>query len=355
MKISHAKARQLIQTSTDRVPDPAEHSALNQHLLNCRECAEYAERLPQVEKLLTNSLQLRWTEPYPGSAALNQEFVEIGRLAKRKQKQQMFFGLVRVLAWTAFVLAALLGVGWAISNIRAQDSASFINQIATSSPTLEATDLPVLGIEPVSTQTSNNIETAEQTQGAVPELTPTASPTKFAGYKKVLSTTDLNCDGIEERITGTSGPEIPYFEPDHWYVIKVETLSEQGLELIWEYTADGAGVGYLNYELFTIDTCHKFLVLIGHKGWERIKVFSWDGQQMETVLDRPGTFFPSDTKSLSPKDFEIEKVPPKTFITYEYNSTAMDSKVVWTLWGYEWDGEQLLQTIEKSKRYPGGG
>lgn len=355
MKISHAKARQLIQTAADRIPDSGEHSALNQHLQNCRECAEYAERLPQVERLLTKSLQLRWSEPYPSSAALNQEFVEIGRLAKRKQKQQKFFGLVRGLAWAAFVFAALLGIGWAISNIRAQDSASFISQIATPTPTPEATDLPLLGVEPVATRSSNNSEVSEQFQTAVPELTPTASPTKFVGYEKVLSTTDLNCDGIEERITGKSGPEIFYFDSDQWRVIKVETLSEQGPELIWEYTADGAGVGYLNYELFTIDTCHNFLVLIGHKGWERIKVFIWNGQQMETVLDRPGTFFLSDTQSLSPTDFEIEKVPPKTLITYEYNSTAMDSKVVWTLLGYEWDGEQLLQTIEKSKRYPGGG
>jgi len=355
MKISHAKARQLILNAADKIPNTAEHSALNDHLQNCRECAEYVDHLPQMEALLTRSLQLRWPEPYPSVAGLNLDFAHLDKLVKRKQRKVVFFGFVRGLAWAVLVLAALLGVGWAISNIRAQDSASLISQIGTPSPTAESTDLPVIGVEPVATQSSKDNEGSEQLQTAVPEFTPTASPTKFVGYEKVLSTTDLNCDGIEERITGKSGPELLYFDSDQWRVIKVETLSEQGPELIWEYTADGAGVGYLNYELFTIETCHKFLVLIGHKGWERIKVFIWDGQQMETVLDRPGTFFQPDTQSLSPKVFGIEVVPPNTFITYEFNSTAMDSKVVWTLWGYEWDGERLNLTIEERMEAQGGG
>jgi hypothetical protein len=76
---------------------------------------------------------------------------------------------------------------------------------------------------------------------------------------------------------------------------------------------------------------------------------------METVLDRPGTFFPPDTQPLSPKVFGIDVVPPNTFITYEFNSTSTSSKVVWTLWGYEWDGDRLKLSIEKRISSPGGG
>ena len=63
MKISHAKARQLIQTAGEQIPNPGDHAALEQHLKNCSQCAEYAGQLPQIERLLTDSLQRRWPGP----------------------------------------------------------------------------------------------------------------------------------------------------------------------------------------------------------------------------------------------------------------------------------------------------
>ncbi len=74
---------------------------------------------------------------------------------------------------------------------------------------------------------------------------------------------------------------------------------------------------------------------------------------MDVILDRPGLFFPSDTMSL--RSFGINELSPQTFVTYEYTSASNDSKVVWTLWGFEWDGVRLIQTLEHRIEAQGGG
>ena len=353
MNISHSKAHQIIHSASYQALESSELTELEGHLESCGKCAEYAEGLPQLERLLTRSLQMRWLRLYPTGEIDHRILVDIEMQTRRKQRLNKLTNSLRVLAWAVVILALVVITSWVIGRVRSQDVASLNPPIATVTPTPDELNLPIVGVNPISTQPSTDNGETEQYQKVVTELKPTSTTTRFVGLERVLAKMDLNCDGVEERISGISGPIIPYFDTDQWQVIKLETLSDQGPELVWEHTADDAGVGYLSYELFTLDDCHKFLVLIGHKGWDRIKVFSWDGQQMKVILDRPGIFFPSDT--LSPDDFEIEVVPPKTFITYEYTSTLTDSKVIWTLWGFEWDGDRLIQTIEKRKRYHGGG
>jgi len=351
MKISHAKARQLIQSAADQIPNPEEHTALDLHLQNCVECAEYAERLPKIERLLTNSLQQRWPEPTPLGVGSHLDVASIHGLTRRKQQMTGIFRVVRGLAWAGFVVVMVLAASWAINNMRAQDFVPSSSQITTPPPDSNKKELPVVG--PVSTESFTNGKATDQHQLVPPKSTPTASPTKFAGLESVLSTTDLNCDGVEERITGISGSKTPYFDTDRWQVIKLESLTAQGPELVWEYTAEQAGVAYLLYDTFLLDDCHQLVVLIGYRGKERIQVFSWNGKQMNAVLAWPGSFFPADT--LSPEDFGIQDLPANTFVTYEFNSSTTDSKVTWTLWGFEWDGEKLIPTIEKRIKVAGGG
>lgn len=351
MKISHIKARQLIQTAGDKIPNPAQHYALDMHLQNCRQCAEYAGQLPQIERLLTNSLQRRWPEPAPVGVGMHQEVANIHSLARRKQQMKSLLGFTCGLAWAGFVIVMVLGASWAITHMTAQDLVPSSRQIATPSSNPKLTDNPV--VVPAPTRSSSDVDASEQPELKATKSAPTISPTKFIGLESVLSTTDLNCDGIQERITGISGSKIPYFDTDQWHVIRMESLSDEGPELVWEKTAEEAGVAYLLYDTFRLDDCHQLVILIGYRGKERIRVFNWDGEKMNAVLTWPGTFFPAGT--LSPGDFGIEDLPANTFVTYEYNSSTADSKVVWTLWGFEWDGERLIQTIEERIKASGGG
>ncbi len=172
----------------------------------------------------------------------------------------------------------------------------------------------------------------------------------------MLSRNDLNCDGTEERISGISRSRliIPNYDRERWDALIMETFSDEGPEQVWEYSAKYAGVEYLTYDHFALDDCNQFIVLIGYRGKEGIKIFRWDGGEMKEVLNRPGTFYPIETLSID--YFGLEVVPPKTFITYEQQTfDSFEAKHVWTLWGFEWDGERLIQTIEKRKSSPGGG
>lgn len=351
MKISHAKARQLIQTAGGKIPNPTQHYALDMHLQNCRQCAEYAGQLPQIERLLTDSLQRRWPGPALVGAGMHQEVANIHSLARRKQQMKSLLGFTRGLAWAGFVIVMVLGASWIINNMRAQDIVPSSSQIAKPSSNPKLTENPV--VVPAPTRSSSDVDASEQPQLKATKSAPTINPTKFVGLESVLSTTDLNCDGIQERITGISGSKSPYFDTDQWHLIKMESLTDQGPELVWEKTAEEAGVAYLFYDTFRLDDCHQLVILIGYRGKERIRVFNWDGEKMNAVLTWPGTFFPAGT--LSPGDFGIEDLPANTFVTYEYNSSTADSKVVWTLWGFEWDGERLIQTIEERIKATGGG
>ena len=54
----------------------------------------------------------------------------------------------------------------------------------------------------------------------------------------------------------------------------MESLTDQGPELVWEKTAEEAGVAYLFYDTFRLDDCHQLVILIGYRGKERIRVFN---------------------------------------------------------------------------------
>jgi hypothetical protein len=353
MNISHSRARQIIHSASYQILEDTEQTSLSGHLQDCRQCAKYADQLPQLERLLTNSLQLRWLRTIPAGEIDLRILPDIEGQVKRKQNLNQLTNSLRVLAWAVGILALVMITSWVISRARSQDVASVAPPIIAATPTPDEQSLPVVGINPSSTQSSTDSGESEQHQKLDPGLTPTTTPNSFVGLKRVLSRIDLNCDGVEERITGISDIINQNYDPGRWKILTLETFSDQGLDQVWEYTAEGAGVGYLTYEQFAVDDCNQFIVLIGYRGKEGIKIFRWDGREMKEVLNRPGTFYPADTLSID--DFGFEVVPPKTFITYEFTSTSTDSKVVWTLLGYEWDGDHLIQTIEKSKSFPGGG
>jgi hypothetical protein len=349
MNSSHSRARQSIHAAAFQALDSAEQAALEGHLQSCPQCAQYAVELPRLEGLLANSLQKRWPKPARIEDVYSNGYPDIQRLVKRRQMRLRVNNIARTIAWAGVILVFILVTNWAISNIRADQAALLL----PTSTTQGSTSMPVAGFVPTATETPDNKVASEQSEGAISRFTPTPTPTKIAGHKRVLEKLDLNCDGDEERLSGITGSSIPYFDTDQWQTIKLETLSDHGPTTVYEQTAVEAGVAYLFYEIYSMDPCHQFLVLIGYRGKERIKVFHWDGKQLNKVLDRPGTFFTSDTLSVG--DFGIETVPPQTFITYEYTYPTVDLSVVWTLWGFEWDGERLIQTIEKRKCVHGGG
>jgi len=349
MNSSHSRAHQSLHAAGFQALEPAERAALERHLQSCPQCTQYAAGLPRLERLLAHSLQKRWPKPTRIEAVYSNGYPDIQRLVRGRQRQQRLNNIAKTIAWAGIILAFVFVTNWAISNI-STDRAGLLPPL---SPTQGSTSLPVAGFVPTATETPETEVVSEQSAGAVSRVTATPSPTKIAGYHKVLEKLDMNCDGEEERLSGIIGSLIPYFDTDQWQTIKLETLSDQGPTTVWEQTADEAGVSYLFYEIYTMDTCHQFLVLIGYRGKERIKVFHWDGKQMNRVLDRSGTYFTSVT--LSVEDFGLESVPPNTFITYEFSSNPSDSKVIWTLWGFEWDGDQLVQTFEKRLSAQGGG
>jgi hypothetical protein len=391
MNISHTKARQFIHSASFYELESYEIGALERHVANCKRCAEYAEGLPQLERLLTHSLEIRWPKPLMVGKSIQQVVADIEGQVRRKQKLNRVFGSLRVLAWAVGILVLVLVTSWVFTNLKPKDVASLIPAIVTETPTpgqdegsasvkdptKTSTPPPTPLPTRAPTRTPRPTPTAAPTQQPIkpsptraptrtPRPTPTAAPTqqpiqpsptpgssKFVGIKSVLSATDLNCDGVEERVSGIARSKIPYFDTEQYQAIQMETLSDQGAEQVWEYSADEAGVSYLTYDLFILDDCNQFPVVIGHRGKERIKVFRWDENQMDVILDRPGLFFPSDTMSLS--SFGINELSPQTFVTYEYTSASNDSKVVWTLWGFEWDGDRLIQTLEHRIEAQGGG
>jgi hypothetical protein len=178
-------------------------------------------------------------------------------------------------------------------------------------------------------------------------------PTKHVGFERVLTTANLNCDETEERITGIPGSKIPYFDIAQWHVIKLETLTNRGPVLVWEYSAEEAGAAYFLNDTSLLDDCHQLVVLIGYRGKTRIQVFSWNGKHINAGVAWPGSFFPEDT--FSPEYFGFQVLPANTFVICEYDCSLKDSKVTWTLRGFEWDGETLIQTIGKRiKAFDGG-
>ena len=97
-----------------------------------------------------------------------------------------------------------------------------------------------------------------------------------------LTEIDLDCDGRVERISGIEAPEIEYFNIHPQLAeIRLETTTAGSSEIVWEYTAQVAGVAYLAFQLFQADECNQFVVLPGHKGKEFLNVFRWDGEDFQ--------------------------------------------------------------------------
>ncbi|MEW6718540.1 MAG: LysM peptidoglycan-binding domain-containing protein [Chloroflexota bacterium] len=164
---------------------------------------------------------------------------------------------------------------------------------------------------------------------------------------------DLNCDGHVERITGIKALPIEYFniEPQLLF-ISLETLSEGSYQQVWEHTAEEAGVAYLAYTIFPVNGCDYFIGILGHKGKESIKIYRWDGEQITTELSISGRFLFADEGWMF-NFFGLESLPMYTVSTLEFQQRG--TKNVWILRGYQWDGYDLIQTIEIERHYPAGG
>ncbi len=124
MNISHSRARQIIHSASYQILDNTEQAALSGHLQDCRQCAEYADQLPQLENLLANSLQQRWLQPIPAGEIDLRIRPDIEGRVKRKQNLNQLTNSLRVLAWSVGILALVMITSWVISRARSQDVAS---------------------------------------------------------------------------------------------------------------------------------------------------------------------------------------------------------------------------------------
>ncbi len=157
-----------------------------------------------------------------------------------------------------------------------------------------------------------------------------------------------------ERILGIEAPEIEYFNiKPQLSAIMLEKVNETGFERVWEQTAQETGVAYLAYQLFQADNCNQFLVVIGHKGKEAVNVFHWDGKNLTSVLKLVGRFlFEGNWMGDIFGDF---RTSPNTLFLGELQQTAISSKNIWILRGYQWDDGVIKLVVEKRVEQSGGG
>jgi LysM repeat protein len=59
-KITHQKARALLEVAADNSLMPVDRVALNAHLIACQECRAYADRMAGLEDTLRKALHRRW-------------------------------------------------------------------------------------------------------------------------------------------------------------------------------------------------------------------------------------------------------------------------------------------------------
>ncbi len=65
LEITHQKAQALLQAAADSSLSPADQSALDAHLLQCKACSDYAGQLASLEIGLRSVLHARWDQRRP--------------------------------------------------------------------------------------------------------------------------------------------------------------------------------------------------------------------------------------------------------------------------------------------------
>ena len=65
-EITHQKARALLQSAVDFALEPADKSALDAHLSECKECSDYASHMTSLESNLRRVMHANWDHQHPG-------------------------------------------------------------------------------------------------------------------------------------------------------------------------------------------------------------------------------------------------------------------------------------------------
>jgi Tol biopolymer transport system component len=169
---------------------------------------------------------------------------------------------------------------------------------------------------------------------------------------ETLVEADLNCGGNRERILAEPGDQLHYFNNNPTYVrVLLETVSGQNTEPVWEYSAQDANVAYLTPKIIHMGECQGFLAILGDEGpGSGLRVFHWNGEEMKEALHIPGRYLFAE-----PEELEGMRITAPSDSLSIMSLLQSDTKNLWVVRVFEWDGSEFKQIIQEEVRYPAGG
>jgi hypothetical protein len=105
-RISHGKARHLINYSADFPLKAKKQAQLETHLKECTECLQYFKGFQKMEKELSQIMQRHW-----GKRGMDFSVKTIQTRSRRLKTRKIIWNSVKALGTTAFVIVLLFGIG----------------------------------------------------------------------------------------------------------------------------------------------------------------------------------------------------------------------------------------------------
>ncbi|MBE0410069.1 MAG: extracellular solute-binding protein, partial [Anaerolineales bacterium] len=128
MKLSHLKARRLINKSFDHSEPSGDgrfmNAALETHLAECQSCRQYADEMLQLENRLSKQMPSSLPFTKTPKQELEGAIRRVKKQSRRRQVMNHFTTLTRRAAWAAIIVASIVGIIWATGILRPDEAAT---------------------------------------------------------------------------------------------------------------------------------------------------------------------------------------------------------------------------------------
>jgi hypothetical protein len=185
-----------------------------------------------------------------------------------------------------------------------------------------------------------------------PQIFPTPSPYLVSEF---FTQTDLNCDGIADRLTLTrdlnfndqstgltNGSEAETQGIEGQIIgLNLESIVKDKIIRVWQFSPRDVGGSYLWKPILLSNSgCEKLLAIVVDGGVHRTFIFRWDSEKMETLVDAPG--YPIQWN----QEAAFHKLEPGERIEIRAAEQINPAKCSTIVTSYEWDGDQFLQVSQ---------
>ena len=161
-----------------------------------------------------------------------------------------------------------------------------------------------------------------------------------------LFETDLDCDGTIERMIGTRPRETPGFFLYNSMLLEtlaLEASVDGETRKVLEVESLGSALPALLQPQLILpseESCEQLIAVPSTSGsniYGSLKIYRWNGETVETVLDAPG--WPA-----------LDPTPPGRIMTVQrFASLDPDKQCTWTLTTYEWSGSRFEQASQREQ------